>query len=88
MSEFISPDKNGWRIILRSARSAEELQKHTPPIAEVVLFWNRNQNMKHDKDSYRIGCCLLENTCDCSHWMPYTEGMEMPPPPVDFSHFD
>ncbi|MGE6580354.1 hypothetical protein ACQKD0_04885 [Vreelandella aquamarina] len=88
MTEFKSPDENGWHIILISSHCPLELRKHTPPTAEVVLFWNRNRNCKHAENSYRIGGYLLENTTDCSHWMRYTEGMEMPPPPTDFSHFD
>ena len=63
-------------------------QEYTPPVAEKVLFWNRNANMKHAENSYRVGCYAMENTCDCSHWMPYTEGMEIPAPPTDFAFFD
>lgn len=42
----------------------------------VVLMWNETANTKHSEKSYRIGHPLLENTSDCTHWMP------LPQPPT------
>lgn len=49
-----------------------------PPLGS-VLMWNVTANRLHPAMSYRIGHPVLENCCDCSHWMP------LPAPPTALS---
>lgn len=40
----------------------------------VVLMWNETASTKYPSKSYRIGHPLLENTMNCTHWMPLPKG--------------
>ena len=37
---------------------------------KMILMWNAKANAKHQAGTCRIGNPLLENTSDCTHWMP------------------
>ena len=37
---------------------------------KMILMWNAKANAKHQAGTHRIGNPLLENTSDCTHWMP------------------
>lgn len=78
MTEWIPINRFGLR-------PGETWPHEEPPMAVPILMWNATANMRHGAGTYRVGVIICENTSDCTHWMPYHEGMELPDPPEDWT---